>query len=280
MGLRLKNLTLLSLYVVLGSWLSHAQTGTPAILVPDEPVMVTLQAEAPIILTYNAQAGDIINISARAVIPDDMDGDDAPQIPDTVLTVYDAQYIELAYNDDTHHINDDGSVTIQRDAQINNLRLPTDGVVSIHVDSFNGVSTGDVVVLLTQADPYQLAEDMRDDGVIVSGFIPAGDSVTYHHTIPDSADTVMLQITVRDMSGTFDPLLAVYDGNGQQLAMNDDHASHDLMLNVLDARIDNLPVEAGQTLTVHIGSFTGADGAFELTILYGPSASTSSLTSP
>ncbi len=241
---------------------------TAPVLQPDTPQRVTVQPEQAAALTYTLQADDApqsVTLVARAV---ESAGDsDAPPF-DPVLLLQSADGEQLAYNDDTHAFLEDGTVTVSRDASLEAFMVSAPGTYTLLIDSFNGVSSGEVEVLLTLADPFRISvEDIATDTdsthTRVEGFLPEGR--VYQHTVVLSAGDV-LTVTAQDRSGTLDLLLRVSDSSGNQLAENDDHSSYNLALNVLDARIEAVTVPDDGVYTLHLLDFTGEAGTFSLDI--------------
>ena len=79
----------------------------------------------------------------------------------------------------------------------------------------------------------------------------------------DEAGT--LTASARDTSGTLDPVLRLFDADMNLLALNDDHGSGDLTLNVLDAKLAEIGAGVGQ-YQLQVSDFSGAAGTVELTI--------------
>jgi hypothetical protein len=215
----------------------------------DTPVNVTI-GESPAWLNYDGMAGETITITTLTAITD--------TAPNTTLEILYPDGHRLDYVDDA--ILSDGS--IKSDAIIDAIKLPIDGMYRIRVDSFNGVSEGEVEVILTQASPTH-SEITTDNLTIISGNIPKLGNFQY--TLEASADTTY-SILVRDTSGTLDPVLRVYDNDGALIAFNDDHQSNDLSLDVLDARVIDLAISDEETLTITVSDYLGQSGVVELII--------------
>lgn len=240
---------------IVGVWLvmvisalviTQAQDSIP--LQADDPITVTI-GESPAWLSYDGTAGDSISITTLTAVTD--------TAPDTTIEILYPDGQRLDYNDDT--ILPDGN--LKSDAQLLKLELPVDGTYQIRIDSFNGVSEGEVDVLLTS--PTVSLDVLETDTLtIVRGDIPAGDSLRYE--IDLSADTTV-SVTVRDVSGTLDPVLSIYDGD-TLLSFNDDHSSDDLTLDVLDAQVNNITLAEDTTLTIDVRDYLGRSGTVELII--------------
>jgi hypothetical protein len=215
----------------------------------DNPVTVVL-GNSPVWLTYAGTAGDTITITTLTAITD--------TAPDTTLEILTPDGYRLDYTDDV--ILSDG--TIKSDAILQNIALPIDGNYRIRVDSFNGVSEGQVEVIITQRSETYI-EITSDDLTIVQGDVIERESL--HYTLEVSAGT-SLSIIVRDRSGILDPILYVYDANDTLMAFNDDHQSNDLSLDVLDARLVDLAITEDTRLTIVVRDYLGRSGSIELII--------------
>lgn len=241
-----------SLMRIVGMWLVMVGIGVvlaqDITLQLDEPITVTI-GEDPAWLTYAGTAGEVITITTLTAITD--------TAPDTTLEILYPDGERLDYNDDT--ILPDGN--LKGDALLQGVALPIDGDYRIRVDSFNGVSEGDVEVLLTHPDTA-LDVLSTEDLTIVRGAIAELDTLTY--AIDVSADT-RLTVTARDVSGTLDPILRIY-ADETLLSFNDDHTSGDLSLDVLDAQVSDLAVDADVSLDIVVSDYLGRSGTIELII--------------
>lgn len=206
--------------------------------------------ESPVWLTYEGTAGEHIRITTMTAITD--------TAPDTIIEILYPDGQRLDYADDT--LLPDGS--FGQNASFDSLELPVDGVYTIRVDSFNGVSAGSVDVLLTSIDD-NLDVLATQDLTIIRGDIPAFGQLTYDLEL-SAGQTV--SITARDVSNTLDPLLYIYDKDDTLIAFNDDHQSLNLTLNALDANIAELLIADDMTLTFNVHDYLGRTGTIELMI--------------
>lgn len=246
------------LVLSLGVWTSAQEM---PMLQPGTPITLTLTADAPALLQFEGQAGAVVSLSAAAV-----EGDEAAL--DTTLAVIAPDGAQIAYDDDTHRISDTGETLIERDAQLPALRLPLDGVYTVRVDSFNGVSEGAVrVSLRVVADPFAQQIETTGDTTRIALTLPA--QAVYQRRLSLEAGA-QVTITARDTAGTLDPLLRLRDAQGDIVAQNDDHATGDPSLNVLDAQITAWTVPAGGDYTLEVLDFVGAAGTLHLTIATAP----------
>ena len=218
--------------------------------IPDE-AQVTVTANRPTLLILeNDKAGTVITITAEAV--------DNTQI-DPVLWITDSHSRLLAYNHNT--LTDDGLVNVS--ARIGNLILPTTGLYSIYVDSFNGVQTGDVTVTIRASDLFDMHVEARDETELVTFSLREASVFSYVVTA-SSGD--ILTITAFDSNGQLDPYLRVGDSNGNIIITNDDHNSRDLTLNTFDARIAEWHVPADDSYVIEVLDFLGRAGTMTLEI--------------
>lgn len=218
-------------------------------LTVDAPLTVTI-GDNPAWLTYTGTADEIITITTLTAITD--------TAPDTTLEILYPDGQRLDYHDDT--ILPDGN--LKSDAVLNNIELPIDGDYRIRVDSFNGVSEGEVEVLLTHADTA-LDVLATEDLTIVRGKILPHDRLTYAIDVPAGAS---LSVTARDVSGTLDPVLELYDADDTLLTFNDDHASSDLTLDVLDAQVTGVTVDEETPVEIVVRDYLGRSGTVEIII--------------
>jgi len=221
----------------------------------DEPQTVTLNADAPAMLIYSAEESHYITVTTRAI----SGGDD---LPDTVLEVLTLDYERLAYDDDTVFV-ENGEIVIQRDAQLPDLLLPEPGDYRIRVDSFNGVSEGEVEVLVTLADKFTPTIETDENTTTIQARLPLAKVFTYDISVEAGEQ---LTLTARDATGAIDPVLRLLDESGAIIAENDDHQSDDLRLNAFAARIAGYNVDADGVLTVQVFDFMGREGSIEIWI--------------
>lgn len=213
----------------------------------DSPITVTI-GESPAWLSYDGSAGEIITLSTLTTV--------TSTAPDTTIEILYPDGHRLDYVDDV--VLADG--TVKSDAVLQDIELPVDGIYRVRIDSFNGVSDGDVEVILQQpANAYNVIT--ADVLCIVTGDV--ADQLVY--TLDVEADR-SVSIVARDASNTIDPVLWVYTEEGKLLAFNDDHQSNDLTLNVLDAKIEDLMIATDHQLTFVVRDYLGREGRVELII--------------
>lgn len=205
-------------------------------------------ADSPTLLTYTARAGEVITVTAHA----------RDATLDTTLELYDADGRRLAFNDDHMSALDGLAVT---DSALMRVRLDRDGPYTIALDSFNGVSEGDVAVLLRSVDAADAQIRTESGSTVIRLDLLRGDVFTL--TL-DAFDGQTVNLTALDPRGLLDPVLTLYDAGGGVMARNDDHTRDDLGLAVFDARIESVPVSAGAKLTLH--EALGRGGTFTLVI--------------
>lgn len=220
----------------------------------DSPIVVAVRAAGPAELRYEAEAGEVVSIFARS---------QETQIAlDTVLEVRDPAGNQLAYRDDL--VSEAG---IETDAAIENLLLEEAGSYLILVDSFNGVSEGQVEVEIRRGDWFQQSIFKTENTTLIRGKLPADRVYRYELTV--EVDSVWM-FTARDLSGTLDPFLRVLDEAGELIMQNDDHDGSDFSLNTFDSRLVGVQLEAGRVYRIEIRDFLGRAGEFELSLIQEP----------
>ena len=236
--------------LLLANVLSLAAQEETRYSIPDE-AQVTVSVDSPTLLILNNETpGAVVTITAEAV--------DNTQI-DPVLWITDSASRLLAYNHNT--LTDDGLVDVS--ARIVNLILPTVGLYSIYVDSFNGVQTGDITVTIRESNLFDVHIEARDKMEIITFSLPEDSVFSYAVTV-SSGD--ILTITAFDGNGQLDPYLRIVDSSGNIVASNDDHNSHDLTLNTFAARIAEWHIPADDTYVIEVLDFLGRAGAMALEI--------------
>lgn len=194
-----------------------------------------IRAEASTIHEYEGRAGETIRIIASVVDADET-------TPDLVLW--------LVYNDRLLAYSDNGS----ENPQIQ-MTLPETGFYQIYLDSFNGVSAGKADLIVETIDPFNI---MQEDNRL-SITLPAGEVFRY-----DFEAEGITTIHVKDISGGIDPYIRLLDETGAVIAENDDHASPDLSLDLLDSRL-SLELAAAR-YTLEIRDFLGRAGQLAIYI--------------
>lgn len=233
------------------------QTDDPADpLTLDESRVVMLDGNGPALLEFAAVSGDVVTIIARTLEPDNGER----EARNVVVDVLDESGVRLAYNDNHFLDNDD---LLPTDAAIEKLILPESGTYTIRVNTYGGIFLGEVEVTLLEADLYEAAITESDGLLTITALLPAHQRYTYMFEV---AVGDVLQITARDTSGTLDPVLRLVDDSGALIAFNDDHGTASTELDVFDAMLRDVMIEAGGRYTVIVGDFLGRAGAFELEI--------------
>jgi hypothetical protein len=217
----------------------------------NDEVHVTVTAASPtLLLLENDKAGAVITITAEAV--------DNAQI-DPVLWIVDSDSRLLAYNHNT--LTNEGLVDVS--ARIDNLVLPSTGLYTIYVDSFNGVQTGDIIVTIRASDLFDIQVEERDEIELITFSLPE-DSVFSYAVAASSGD--VLTITAFDRNNQLDPYLRIIDSGGNIILTNDDHNSRDLTLNIFDVRIAEWQIPVNDTYMIEVLDFLGRAGAMILEI--------------
>ena len=229
---------------------SSAQT-----IVANTPVEIQLTGSGPVDLVYMGSVNEVISVTARSL--------ETGGAVDTTLEVLDANNTRLSYNDDHGTTRADLD---SYDSYIRDLKLTSDGEVIIRVNSFSGVATGRVEVLVESSDvaaPPSTPVAQSGGSEVVNGNVPTGG--TYDHTITAQQGEI-LTITVRSLDNSLDPKVALVDSSGSILIENDDHGTNDTSLDRYDSQIGGYTLPSSGTFTVQVSGFGGSGGAFELTI--------------
>lgn len=219
----------------------------------DAPLTVEVRADDPALLTFAGTAATRISLSTETLGDEPMD---------TVLEVLTPEMQQLAYSDD--RLLEDGA--IDRNAHLTDLLLPKDGLYTVRVDSFNGVSEGMVEVVLLSEPPFETAPEEIDAGLVIQTKLRPSDIFTY--TLDLDAEAV-LTITARDLSGTLDPVIYLRDETNMIVASNDDHDSTNTSLNILDAQITDFTIEAAGSYQLEVLDFLGRAGEIEILVQFG-----------
>lgn len=221
-----------------------------SIITIDTPSTLTVTSEQAAYAIYQTAAD-----SQHVRIHADANDEDF----DVVLWVIDAQSNVIAYND--NHSD-------SRQARVETLRLEANQSYRIYVDSFNGVSAGDVDLTVMDANIYQELITTDEATTTIHAHLPPDARYTY--ALELEANQQLSQVTARDLSGTLDLYLQIVDAQGDTLVSNDDHQSYSLTLNTFDSQIIDWRVPTTQTYTLQVHDFLGRSGQFELLIQIAP----------
>lgn len=208
----------------------------------------------PVLLAYETVSpGSTITVTARSLEAEDM--------VDTVLMVIGPNARRLAYSD--NHRSDLTGLQAT-DSAITGLILTDAGIYTIWVSSYGGIGVGDVEVLVNAVNIFRAQVTETEGGVNINGYLPP--RLAYEYAFYARTGDVFT-ITARDQSGSLDLRLLVTTVEGEVVAENDDHASRDLTLNVLDARIADFIVPQTDTYIVVVLDMLGRPGNFNLTVI-------------
>lgn len=186
--------------------------------------------------------------------------DELEAVRDVVIWVISSSGKQIAYEDDTRTPPDGLQPT---DAFIPKLLLPTAGDYRIYVDTYGGIFATEVMFTIESADLFDSDIVSDDNQITINAALPR--SVPFRHILELEAGDV-ITVTVRDRSGTLDPLLRLLDGDENTIAMNDDHGTSDLTLDVLDSRLDSFEIPADGEYTLMVTDFLSRAGQFEVII--------------
>lgn len=230
---------LLLLILIFGA-LAQAQAPDVPRLIPGTALTLTLDGQGPALATFTAAPGDRVTLTAQAM--DDLD---------TTLELLGPNGRRTAFNDDH---GTDAAALAASDSRITRLTLERAGDYVVRVDSFNGVTSGDVRLTLDVLPP--------PDSATRDVLLLRGEALTIPLTL-DTGDR--LTVTLSDPRGLRDPLLRLYAPDGVLIAANDDHASADLTLNLFDARLE-VTVDAAGDYRLELREFLGRGGPLALEI--------------
>lgn len=227
----------------------------PQTIALNEPVIVELTDAGPVDLILQAEEGTVITVTARSL---------AETTIDTTLEVLDSNNVRLAFNDD----HGTGSADLRTfDSLISELKLQATGTYIIRVNSFTGLASGPVEVLVVDAAQRPASAQMTVPGEpsteVITGVV--ADNQSFRHNVMLFAGD-RVTITVRAMDNLFDPKVALVDSANSALADNDDHGSDDPTLGRYDSRISDYLVRADGVYGIIIQGFAGTGGSFELTV--------------
>lgn len=234
------------LLILIFSLAIFAQAQEDNQLVLGEVLRVNLSTDDPVQLFFIAEEAQTITLTAQTV--------ESGNMPDAVLWVVDSENHLLTYNDNLGENNN---------PRIENLYLAQAGIYTIYVDSFNGVSEGEVEILIEQSNRFNEQIVSDETGIQIIASLPEHSLYTYEVEL--QADAV-ITITAQDISGVFDPYLRILDSENNALAMNDDHKSADIKLDIFDARFSNWTVPEDGLYQIEVRDFLGRSGEFVLSI--------------
>ncbi len=223
-----------------------------------DSVTFTLSGEVPTTFTFNAEGGEVLRLIAQS--QHELQADEPDAVRDVVLWVVAPGGKQIAYADDTQTPPEG---LLPTDAVIEKLIFSQAGEYLIYVDTYGGIFATEVMLTLEPADLFNAALTIEGDLTTIRAALPR--SVPYRYTLNLTVGAV-LTATVRDRSGTLDPLLYLLDDEENIIAMNDDHNTADLTLDVLDSRLSAVEVPADGTYTLMVTDFLGRAGQFELLI--------------
>jgi hypothetical protein len=214
----------------------------------NEPITVTLQAEAPVELTFIGQAGQMINLVTYT---------SGENPPDSTLTLIAPNGLVLAYHDDTR-IGEE----VDSNATLTHILLLSAGEYTLQVDSFNGVSEGDVTVVMSEVAPFNVLES-DETSTRLQADLRVGSTFVY--ALPSSNTPQTLQITVKDISNSLDPFIRIRNADGEIITTVDDTPNFAELLNLFDSRV-SIEIPANTNYTLEVIDFLGRSGQVEIHI--------------
>jgi hypothetical protein len=216
-----------------------------------ESIIVTdhLRSNRSYEITFDGNEGDVVTITARDLPDDDVD-------IDPLLTLLSDEGDVLAENDD--HETRDLALDLF-DARIESFVLPTNGTYTIQVDDYFG-DPGEFELTIEFAN---VIASLSNGAIVVQGTVPAEES--FEQTFAANEGDV-ITITAHASEDTLDPIVTLFDMNGEIIADNDDHDSEDTSLNRYDAQIAAFTIPATGTYHVIVTGYGTSFGDFTLTI--------------
>lgn len=271
----MRYLSLIACAMCLMPVLVHAQI-PPLSLASGESVTLTLMPDAMQELRFSAQAGDWLSLQIQGVGEAHYEGAGLGIPSDPTFTLLSPEGLELKYVDDTPEGGIYGTGThgapqvpaVLPDAVLQAFVLPQTGEYRLRVDSFSGVTQGDVQVTLNLTPVSAQALDWDFSQTALSVRLAPSRSRLLRLPL---ALGESVRLIARDVTGTLDPVLQVLDEQGIVLAENDDAPPEWLIgegLNVLDAgMLFSAPAEGIYTL--QLGDYLGRSGELEVQIKRG-----------
>ncbi|MFN8379617.1 MAG: pre-peptidase C-terminal domain-containing protein [Anaerolineae bacterium] len=220
------------------------------------PAEIVLSGNGPVELTYNGTRGELITVSARSV--------DASTGLDTTVELLDPNGVRVGFNDD---LSGSKPGFNSLDSVIENVKLPSDGVYSVVVNSFAPGISGPVEVLLISGNaPVPTPGTSSQTYPIVTAeqrTVPANGSDCVGQELL-AGETV--SVVVHALDAALDTQVAVTAPDGSQFAFNDDHGTNDTSLGRFDSVISAQPVTASGEYSLCVSGFAGSNGSYELTV--------------
>ncbi len=222
-----------------------------AVPIDTEQVLETFQATVNNGEAYaydlNAEEGDVYTISARS-----LDG-----ALDPIIAIYDQDDNLAAYNDD----HGDPSANLARfDSRVTRWIVPASGRFFVEVSGYQG---GGGEFELTLERIAQNAPVGVPDETVFTG--ESNGQSTFEQTFEARAGD-WVTVSVRGLSGNFDPYAALIAPDGTVLAENTDHGQRTVTLAFIDAIIPNYLITVEGEYTISVLSEDGNSGEFAITV--------------
>lgn len=233
----------------------------------DTTTTLRLDGQTPTILAYVAAGRETITVTARALGEGTIEGLEGTYTLDPVIEILSPEGERLAYNDDHRTTLEHLTPT---DAAIERLFLPEPATYTLRVNTFNGVTAGDVEVLLALVSPveYEIVTDEADTLIMTVSLEAAQ---TFQYRFAAEAGTVYT-IVARDLKGLLDPIITLRESDTENtiisaegvFASNDDfhyRFGDAFILNVFDARIIDAEIPQDGDYVLELREFMGRGGA-------------------
>jgi hypothetical protein len=219
-------------------------------IAPDDVLTVPLDGQTPLYFSFSGEAGQGVTIDLTQA------DDDNPLNNPVLALIGDAGV--LVYNNDAHPDT--------RDAQITDFILPKTGDYWIFADTYGGIYAGELTLTLTVSDPFRAVVVESDNLTTITAQLPKSHVYAYEMALSAGEQVT---ITVQDQGRALDPIVWLYNEDGELLAWNDDHLNNDpidLALDAFDAQIRDFVIPSDGTFTIRVSDFLGHSGQFILTI--------------
>lgn len=226
----------------------------------DTTTTLRLDGQTPTILAYVAAGRETITVTARALGEGTIEGLEGRYTLDPVIEILSPEGERLAYNDDHQAALETLTPT---DAAVERLFLPEPATYTLRVNTFNGVTAGEVEVSLALVSPVEY-EIVTDEAHTLIMTVSLEAAQTFQYPFTAEAGTVYT-IVARDPKGLLDPILLLRENDPENtvIASNDDYRyrfGDAFILNVFDARIIDAEIPADGDYVLELREFMGRGG--------------------
>jgi hypothetical protein len=252
-----RTLSTIIILVVLSLSIAYAQDDTPKRMFASEPLKVYLTGEEPVDLIYEAAGGQTISVFATSLDSNEED-------LDSKLEIFNEDGDRLAENDDRE--------TLDLNPAVEDLELPSAGLYTIRLSTFQRSAAGGVEVELITSEPdiptINLGgDDECEDVSLVYGDTLTGDVVDDRPTeltfCGTEGDVVTITAIATNPESTDQDLyLSLLDSDGNELITDDDSAARF----EFDPQIQSFELPYTGIYTVQVSSIDSLSGEFTLMV--------------